>query len=213
MAEAVVVLLEAVEVEEREDARVRLVGARQLGLEVVDQCAAVAQAGEGVGEGLAAAGVQQPLVLPVQAGGDGARLGGPPEVDDERQQQQQDHPGRADAGLVLRAHRAALIVTAGGVEHPLDRACAGACRGGQAVGLLAVAARADAHGIDLVQRGEVGAQRRLHRTAVPPAARTARAARRAGRRSGPCRSASAGSPAPASPRCGRWRGTGRSAAG
>ena len=116
---------------------------------------------------------------PVQAGGDGARTGRPAVVDDERQQQQQDDRGRTDAGLVLRAHRPALVVAPGGVEHRLDRPGAAARHRGQPVGALVVAGLGDADRVDLVQRGEVGAQRRLHRAQRRAAARAGRAARRA----------------------------------
>jgi hypothetical protein len=80
MAEAVVVLLEAIEVEEREHALALVVGAGQLRLQVVDQRAAVAQARERIGECLPAAGRQQSLVLTGEIGGEGARLRCPPVV-------------------------------------------------------------------------------------------------------------------------------------
>jgi hypothetical protein len=63
VAEGVVVLLEAVEVEEREqDGRV---GARcvELGREVGGERAPVGESREHVGQGFRAAGLQQPLVL------------------------------------------------------------------------------------------------------------------------------------------------------
>ena len=63
VAEAVVVLLEAVEVEEREQLRPLVAHDGHRVVEVGDERAAVAQAGEGVGERLHAAGGQQALVL------------------------------------------------------------------------------------------------------------------------------------------------------
>jgi hypothetical protein len=63
VAEGVVVVLEAVEVEEQEDPRRAVARGLQLDLEVAHELAAVAQAGQRVRERLAAAGGDHPQVL------------------------------------------------------------------------------------------------------------------------------------------------------
>ena len=125
VAEAVVVLLEAVEVEERE--QLRPLVARERTSRVSRSATSARRLPRPVRASVRASSrlaASRRWFSWCEAGGDGARTGRSAVVDAEGHQQQQDDAGRADPGLVLRSDRPALVVAPGGVEHRLDRACA-----------------------------------------------------------------------------------------
>ena len=98
MAEGVVVLLEAVEIEEREQQRLVRSRRGESRIQIVQQGAAVAQARERIRERFLAAGGQQQRVLARQA------LGAP-EVVPEGDQQQEDRA--AEPAVACASDRAA----------------------------------------------------------------------------------------------------------
>ena len=141
----VVVALEAVEVEEREDQRGAGARGRQGRIEIAHQRAAVRQAREHVAQCLAPARVQQPVVLP--------------EEEQERRDQQHDDADVAEARLVRGALGALRI----GRVRPIDqrerrgeRAPGDGCL---AVGRRPVTRGQGAEAVDPVERGVVGLQR------------------------------------------------------
>ena len=102
MAERVVVLLEAVEVEEREDDVALAAGVRQLGIEVVDQSPPVGKPCQRVGAGFLMAGGGHSRVLTGEALGDCTSQRGTPVEEDERQCEHEDRNGRAHCGAESR---------------------------------------------------------------------------------------------------------------
>ena len=90
MAERVVVLLEAVEIEEREHDAALAAGVHQRRVEVVDQRAAVGEPRQRVGAGLLVTGGGHSRVLAGQAFGDGASERGTSVEEHERQCEEKD---------------------------------------------------------------------------------------------------------------------------
>ena len=99
VAERVVVLLEAIEVEQREDQRLPVGGLRERGREVVDQRATVGEAGQRVMERLLATERQERRVLDDEALGQAAGTRRAPVEEAEGEQQQEDQRDRAERGL------------------------------------------------------------------------------------------------------------------
>ena len=157
MAEGVVVLLEAVEVEEAENPRPRAALGVQLGVEVLDQRAAVAQAGERVGQGFHAACREEALVVLRQGLCHCSRAAGAAVEEGERDHEQGDDEHRADRRLGLGPLRACPVLASGAQQQVGDRAGGPAGLGRQLVGRPAVIAPGGADRVDLGERVEVRA--------------------------------------------------------
>ena len=151
MAEIVVVLLEAVEIEEPQHQLPLRGRLRDPRLEVVDQRPAVAEPRERIGERLLAAGAEQVRVLTLEP------LRAPVE-EAEGAEQQQDRRRRARQGLIARPHRALVVFGACGVEQCGDLADRLPGHRRELVGLAVVADR-DPELIDLADGPIVGSQR------------------------------------------------------
>ena len=117
MAERVVVLLEAVEVEEREHDAALAAGVRQLGIEIVDQRAAVGKPRQRVGASFLVAGSGHSRVLAGEALGDGASERGTAVEEHERQCEQEDRDCGARRGTGIGGRRTPVVLAAGLVER------------------------------------------------------------------------------------------------
>ena len=173
VAEGVVVLLEAVEVEEREEELSLAAGARQLDLEVVDQRAPVGEPGQRVGAGLFAAGGGHARVLAGQGLGRRAGEGRTAVEEHERHCEEEDHRRGARGGARVGRRRAAVVLAAGLVEGVRNAAHALSRNARQVIGALAVVGARGADLVNLVDRRVVGAQQtrdpcqRRHRRVAP----------------------------------------------
>ena len=173
VAERVVVLLEAVEVEECEHDTALAAGVRQLGIEIVDQSPPVGKPRQRVGACFFMAGGGHSRVLAGEALGDGAGERGTSVEERECQCEQEDCDCRALRGPGIGSRRTPVVLAARLVEggrntvHVLRRDAR------EVICALAVVGTRSTDRIDLVKRGVVGPEwswnpsQRGHRRAAP----------------------------------------------
>ncbi len=158
MAERIVVLLEAVEVEECEHNAALAAGVRQLGIEVVDQRTPVGKPRQSVGACFLVAGSGHARVLTGEALGDGAGERGSSVEERECQREQRDRDCRPHRGAGIGSRRTPVVLAARLVEggrntdHVLRREAR------QVICALAVVGTRSTDRVDLVERRVVGTE-------------------------------------------------------